>query len=430
MDIGRVNAKKRKVYEREDGKKFVLQDGKRVFVRRTYTPKATPPPEPEPVDTGKVDAKKRKVYERADGKKFVVQNGKRVFVQRTFTPKATPPPEPEPVDTGKVDAKKRKVYERADGKKFVLQNGKRVFVRRTFTPQRASPVPEPPRQDPGPSIREPVPPRRPKKQAAPHRKEQQDWKSVLPEKFFCASRGLLQKNKTCWFNASLNGIVLASATSAMLLEDMKKLSRAEIRSLSDMAIRETCPRELSKKYVYSYALHMHEGFQQNRERNESTELVGKMFTPGRLPSPVRRGDAGYYSLRAVEQILRRVFPDKHVALVENEMDVLFVQPTTEFILFDPRYEKPNQLVENIKVSRLGTTYTLSHCVYVVKFRGESSFHAVAAYVCDGVKSVYDSNKTARLDVDWLGKRTGSKMLRYSDAASFKQISYALYVKDH
>ena len=131
-NTGRINAKGRKVYEREDGKKFVLQNGKRVFVRKTFTPKATPPAEPGPVDTGKVDAKKRKVYEQKDGKKFVIQNGKRVFVRKTFTPKAT---SPQPTNTGRVDAKKRKVYERKDGKKFVIQNGKRVFVRKTFTPK-------------------------------------------------------------------------------------------------------------------------------------------------------------------------------------------------------------------------------------------------------------------------------------------------------
>ena len=125
----------------------------------------SPPPLPlkklPPVDRlNKVNAKGRKVYKDIAGRTYVEQNGKKVYVKKLFTPKRNAPaapvvknaPAPRPVmkpqspgrspmiNTEKVDAKKRKVFRNSKGRTYVKQGDKKVFVKKLFTPKRNSPV--------------------------------------------------------------------------------------------------------------------------------------------------------------------------------------------------------------------------------------------------------------------------------------------------
>ena len=120
-------------------------------------PKTPPPKKLAPVDRlNKVNAKGRKVYRDIVGRTYVEQNGKKVYVKKLFTPKrnvvvapvapkiapaiapkiapASPGRSPM-INTEKVDAKKRKVYRNSKGRTYVKQGDKKVYVKKLFTPK-------------------------------------------------------------------------------------------------------------------------------------------------------------------------------------------------------------------------------------------------------------------------------------------------------
>jgi hypothetical protein len=99
-EIEKVNAKGRKVFKDTKGRTFVKQGDKKVYVKKLFTPKPTkspgvtlpegkaPAPTGSPVvNTGKVNAKKRKVFKNSKGRTHVRQDGKKVYVKKLFTPK-------------------------------------------------------------------------------------------------------------------------------------------------------------------------------------------------------------------------------------------------------------------------------------------------------------------------------------------------------
>jgi hypothetical protein len=113
-------------------------------------PKTPPPKKLAPADRlNKVNAKGRKVFKDIVGRTYVEQNGKKVYVKKLFTPKrnavvapiapkiapASPGRSPM-INTEKVDAKKRKVFRNSKGRTYVKQDGKKVFVKKLFTPKR------------------------------------------------------------------------------------------------------------------------------------------------------------------------------------------------------------------------------------------------------------------------------------------------------
>ena len=168
--LNKVNAKGRKVYKDIVGRTYVEQNGKKVYVKKLFTPKRNAPAAPvmKPqfpgrspmINTEKVDAKKRKVFRNSKGRTYVKQGDKKVFVKKLFTPKINSPvpndghrvvdkPETPPspyrspvvemkspsINTQKVNAKKRKVFRDIKGRTFVKQDGKKVYVKKLFTPK-------------------------------------------------------------------------------------------------------------------------------------------------------------------------------------------------------------------------------------------------------------------------------------------------------
>jgi serine/threonine protein kinase len=98
IGTNKVNAKKRKVYENSSGSKYVKSGDKRVRVSRVFNKNEAPKRKPKlkrnpsdpaspRVDTEKVNAKGRKVYRNSDGRTYVLQNGKKVFVKKLMSPK-------------------------------------------------------------------------------------------------------------------------------------------------------------------------------------------------------------------------------------------------------------------------------------------------------------------------------------------------------
>jgi hypothetical protein len=163
-EIGKVDAKQRPVFKNSKGRTFVKSNGKKVYVKKLFTPKTaffTPkeiPKVPTEVvpssnltpgskETGKVNAKSRKVFKNSKDRTYVVKaDGKRVYVKKLFTPKASSPKAapkeivmsditPGSKETGKVNAKKRKVLKNAKNRTYVKEGGKKVYVKKLFTPK-------------------------------------------------------------------------------------------------------------------------------------------------------------------------------------------------------------------------------------------------------------------------------------------------------
>lgn len=425
VPTGTVNAKKRPVFKDSKGRTFVKEGSKKVYVKKLFMPKTDVAKSPM-IETGKIDAKKRKVFKDSKGRTYVKPDGKKVYVKKLFTPErpVTPVILKSPVaDTGKINSKERKVLKDTKGRTYVKEGDKKVYVRKLFTPKvnRIAPV-----------VRDESRSRKtkePRKLLVPSMKVAAtpvvNWRSMLPEKFLCASRGLRQKTSTCWFNSALNGLVLSSASSKLLLEDMRKsLSKEEIRELSDMKVSDVCPKELSKKFVYAYALKIHDEFLQNKNKNESKNLVDKMFTPKALPTPVAQGEKGYYAIDAIHQLLRRVFPNKGRATIGMLEEAKRISNDTEFLVYDTVITKLHDIPPTI-----AGKFRLSHISYIVEKERTGELHAVTAYICGKQKSIYDSNNNYRKDINWEVARNKKSILQYSGARKMNSIAYALYIKE-
>jgi len=295
-------------------------------------------------------------------------------------------------NTGKVDSKGRAVFESARGATFVMIDGKKRYVKTFFSPKKNTPPKTPPRVE-----------------------------------FTCGSSGLRQTSGTCWFNASLNGIVLASATGRDLFDKIRALNEVQLHGLENMNIKDSCPRELSKKYVYAYALRMHGAGFANQDENESVRLIGKLFTPGRLSNGIARGENGYRAVFALEKILSRVFASKSIKVIKNETDAPL---NFDFVVLDDKTKKkPSDFVPIIRHKTIrDIEYDLTHLVYVVRPAGSTGSHASVAYVCDGKSYVYDSNNKKAKKIDWFDSANDDAILKYNHASAFATIDYALYVR--
>jgi hypothetical protein len=175
--------------------------------------------------------------------------------------------------------------------------------------------------------------------------------------------------------------------------------------------------------VYAYALKIHDEFLQNKNKNESKNLVNKMFTPKVLPTPVKEGRAGYYAIDAVQQILRRVFSNRKTAVIGMLEEAKRVPDDVEFLVYDTVITKLHDIPPTI-----AGKYILTHLSYIVELERTKSLHAVAAYICGKQKSIFDSNKNYRLDINWSSARNKKSILKYSGAKKLHSIAYALYLR--
>lgn len=160
-ETGKVDAKQRPVFKNSKGRTYVKADGKKVYVKKLFTPKTafftpkeSPKVAPEVVpssnltpgskETGKVNAKSRKVFKDSKNRTYVKEGGKRIYVKKLFSPKAVSSPKPVSKvsnvtpgskETGKIDAKKRKVLRNSKNRTYVKEGGKRIYVKKLFTPK-------------------------------------------------------------------------------------------------------------------------------------------------------------------------------------------------------------------------------------------------------------------------------------------------------
>jgi hypothetical protein len=368
------------------------------------------------MDTGKVNSKGRKVFVSPKGATYVLQDGKKLYVKKLITPvkpvvkPVVPPPKSSPVanvDSGRVNSKGRKVYVMPRGGKYVLKDGKKIPVLQTFTPKKVA-----------------------KESPKPTKPEKED----RTLKVSCSTPGLYQISSTCWFNSALNGVVLASKTGNMLIEKLRELTEAERAAIWRLKIDETCQRELTKKYVLAYGYRILGKLKQRVDKNVSLDLVGKVFTPGKLPEDVAKGSVGHTPITAIKQILTRTFPDKQSTYYTGVPGPYFmVYKDIEFVIMtSDDVSSPSQWPVSFK-STYHRTFELSHCSYIVELKKDGVLHAVVAYVCNGRKFVFDSRqRKAPLEINWFDKSSNDKILEYSAAREFTrfgaQSSYALYIK--
>ena len=435
IEIGKVDAKKRKVFKDSKDRTYVKQGDKKVYVKKLFTPKRNAPSSPEMpvvinrgpglspmINIKKVDAKKRKVFQDSKGRTYVKPDDKKIYVKKLFTPpRPTAPVTPARspvVNTEKVNAKGRKVFKDSKGRTHVKQDGKKVYVKKLFTPTR----PVAPAVNP-----------RERTRKAPPRKLLQP--SIVPRvSADCGTEaGLRQVSHTCWFNATLNGFVLGEATAKMLYDKIKLLSSSEIVALAKDFPSDSCPITLSRKYVFHYFMKIHSDYPViGKKGNISVNLMNKMFTPKALASPVAKGREGGYPMDAARQILGKVFNIGETGLLRKWETVCpnhFRNYTMIYSDFPgvPYKITPDMHPLVISTEDKKTRFHLSHVVYIMERKNGN--HAVVGYVCGGKEYVYDSNNPRRLEVEWSDPENREKLLEYSDAIKFKVVSYCLYVRE-
>ena len=347
--------------------------------------------------------------------------------------------------TNKVDAKGRSVFVDDRKRTYVLgTGGKKVYVKKLFpatTPPKVLPKLSPKSllamatRVPIVSPRVASNPIFPQRISSPKAvlKPKPSMRSVLskavrlplatlPESFRCGVPGLSQKQNTCWFNSAFNGLILASYTSSMLLADMKKLTVPEILDLEkNFQTPDVCPIRLSKKYIYSTALRLHYGtYDPNENSNDSANLVGKVFTPGKLATPVAQGAVGHTTKDAIHQLLTRLFGKNSFEEVEFPIEKHQLSKKFAIVYF----KNPGKLHE---LSRKYQGYNLSHAVYMLKTA--SGMHVSCAYICDDGYFVYDSNKQFPVKVNWRDPKSEAAVIAVSGKSkTFFSVAYALYVK--
>ena len=431
VDIGKVDAKKRKVFQDSKDRTYVKQGDKKVYVKRLFTPKKNASPEMPVVinrgpgfspmtNIGKVDAKKRKVFQDSKDRTYVKQGDKKVYVKKLFTPPRpaiVPPARSPAVNTEKVNAKKRKVFKDSKGRTYVEHAGKKVYVKKLFTPTRPAAVN----------------PRGRSRKALPRKLLQP---SIVPRvsPADCGTKaGLRQVSMTCWFNATLNGFVLGEATAKMLFDKIKLLSSTEIVALAKGFPADSCPITLSRKYVFHYFMKIHNKYPVIEKKGDvSVNLMSKIFTPKALVSPIAKGRAGGYPVDAARQILSKVFNIGEVGLLRKWEKTCPDHFRNYTMIYADGPAVPDKITPDMHPLVISTTdkktrFHLSHIVYIMERKNGN--HAVVGYVCGGKEYVYDSNKPRRLEIEWSDPENREELLEYSNAVKFKVVSYTMYVRE-
>ena len=236
----------------------------------------------------------------------------------------------------------------------------------------------------------------------------------------------MQETNTCWFNSALNGLVLADKTAKPLLDMACELG-AKYKYEKANKTTLSCPLEPTKDYVLRYVRDVHEKSTRRinllKENNVSLKFVQSTFTPGRLYTPVKTGESGHDAADGLITLMKRCFPGKYVV-----SDSYSIHRDLQ------RYKdlkKPKQFaILTNRMAPLGVLsdlpmeiddYVLSSAVYSItdpKYANIMS-HAVAAYVCNGRKFVFDSqNKKPPMEIDWSNPTNTAKILEFSNTNSF------------
>jgi hypothetical protein len=423
IETGKVDAKGRVVFKDSKGRTHVKQGDKKVYVKKLFTPKRTSAPvantrAKDPVirasspmiNTGKVNAKKRQVFKDSKDRTYVKQDGKKVYVKKLFTPQRAQPPvvraQPPVINTDKAIVKKRKIFKVSKGRE------KQAVIQRE-SPRKTMPIAMP--YLPKPYILSRI-------------------------KLDCSPpAGLGQTVSTCWFNASLNGFILAEATAKMILDQIKQLSSSEIAALAKDFPTDSCPITLSRKYVFHYFLKIHSDTPITGMRgNAALGLMDKMFTPKALTTPRARGEQGAQPSEAAKRILAKVFTPGETGTLRN-WDTVCPNDFSKYTMVYREgfyYQRRQWLTPDthplvIKTEDGKTKFKLSHIVYIVSWpkEGRIGYHALVGYVCGGKKYLYDSNERRHLEIDWSNPQNRQKVLAYSVATDFVYVSYTLYVRE-
>ena len=441
LETGKIDAKGRQVFKDSKGRTHVKQGDKKVYVKKLFTPKRTsvplantrpvirapnsviPPRAKDPViralspmiNTGKVNAKKRQVFKDSKDRTYVKQDGKKVYVKKLFTPpraqnvvRAKSPVIPPVINTDKAIVKKRKIFKVSKGR----EREKKATILRE-SPRKTTPIAIP--YVPKPYVLSRI-------------------------KLDCSTpAGLSQTMSTCWFNASLNGFILAEATSKMIFDKIKLMNSSEIAALAKDFPTDSCPITLSRKYVFRYFLKIHSGTPINGMKgNAALGLMDKMFTPKALTTPRARGEQGAQPSEAAKRILAKVFTPGETGTLHN-WDTVCPNDFSKYTMVYREgfyYQRRQWLTPDthplvIKTEDGKTKFKLSHIVYIVSWpkEGRIGYHALVGYVCGGKKYLYDSNERRHLEIDWSNPQNRQKILAYSVATDFVYVSYCLYVRE-
>ena len=400
----------------------------KMFIKKLFKPanvvKTSRASSPEDENTGKVNAKKRPVFKDSKGRTYVKQDGKKVYVKKLFTPFTPPSPKRNILprassfvdeNTGKVNAKGRKVFKDSEGRTYAMHGDKKVYVTKLYTPF----TPPSPKRD---RNRSPQP-----------FKGHENILSTI--KMGCSTPvGLGQTMGTCWFNSSLNGFILGEATAQMIFDQIKQLRSSEIDALIKDFPTDSCPVALSRKYVYHYFLKIHGGIREiGTKENAAVELMNKLFTPKALSTPIVKGMKGGQPTVAALKTLSKVFTPGETGFLRKWEGVCPNSFSKYTMVYrsgpeNKKWAPPDTQPLIIKTKDGKTKFNLTHMVYGVAY-AKLGAHAVTAYVCGGKKYIYDSNNPGRLQVDWSKPESRKQILAYSYAEDFSFVTYTLYVRE-
>jgi hypothetical protein len=349
----------------------------------------------------------------------VKQDGKKVYVKKLYTPFTPPSPKRSisprasssgDENTGKVNENQRPVFRNSKGRTYAMHGDKKVYVTNLYTP---------------------FTPPRPSNSPKPFKGHENILSTI---KLGCSTTaGLAQTMGTCWFNATLNGFILGEATAQMIFDQIKQLRSSEIDALIKDFPTDSCPLTLSRKYVYHYFLKIHGGIRQiGTKGNAAVDLMNKLFTPKALPKKIVKGKKGGQPGVGALKILAKVFPNGTTGVLLDWESVcpnnfskyrMVYRSGPEIKKWAPLDTQPL----SIKTKDGKTKFNLTHMVYGVYYTKVGP-HAAAAYVCGGKKYIYDSNTHWRKEIDWSNPEARKEILAYSYAEDFSFVSYALYVR--
>jgi len=302
-------------------------------------------------------------------------------------------------NTGNKNAKGRTIYKTKRGAQYVMQNGKKIYIKKAES-----------------VIRSPV-----RNKTSPKANVKKCGGDIK-----CAVPGLMQVTNTCWFNSALNGLVLADKTAKHLLDMACELASKYKYEKNDKTTL-SCPLEPTKDYVLRYVRDVHEKSTRRinrlKENNVSLKFVQSTFTPGRLYTPVKTGESGHDAADGLITLMKRCFPGKYVvsdsySIHKDLQRYKDLKKPKQFAILTNRMA-PLGALSNLPMEI--DDYVLSSVVYSITDPQYAHImsHAVAAYVCNGRKFVFDSqNKKPPLEIDWSDPANTASILAFSKIDSF------------
>lgn len=286
--------------------------------------------------------------------------------------------------------------------------------------------------------------------------------------FHCVRRGYQQRNGTCWFNAILNGFIMAEWSGALLLRMLQNLSVEEVQQMSRVIAEgvRRCPDLPNRAHILAHASVYWTENQRHVPRR------GPLPAPTRLYRQSVTDEGRFYGSRAVNliyqlyepHVTRRAFdvvrggiitmglqvPDAGLlrpivdqlfapteyhmveAVMPSEMErVAERHPDKKLLIFERRSPREREFARGdpgFTFPRTLGTYRLNHALLALYMPDNAGGHAVAAFRCRGSDYIYDAAPRGMAHkCRWSNGILTDISNRYKDMYASASIPYVCYV---